>query len=63
MEDIKQDIQGTTSNYLVDTSTNDTNLLDTADDTMNYIKAFIQPHHSYPESLTTQDYLIPDIRK
>ena len=61
MEYIKQYIQDATSYYLVNTSTANTNLLDTADDTITYIRAFLQPCHYYPESPTTQDHLTPDI--
>ena len=62
MEDIKKDIQDANSNYLVSTHAPDKNLLDKADDTINFIKKFLHPHHSYSESLTTQYYLTPDIR-
>ena len=61
MEYIKQDIQDATSYYLVTTSTPDTNIVDTAGGTINYIKAFLQPHHSYHESPTTQYHITPDI--
>ena len=63
MEDIKKDIQYATSYHLVNTPTPDKNILDTADDTINYIKAFLQPHHSYYLSSTTQYHLTPDPRK
>ena len=48
MEDIKQDIQDATSNYLVSISTPDTNILDNTDNTVKCIKSFLQPHHYYP---------------
>ena len=58
-EDTKQDIQDATSDYLVSTPIPEKNILDTSDNTINYIKAFIQPHHSYSESHTNQDHLNP----
>ena len=54
MEYINQDIQDATFNCLVNTPTPNKNLLDNSDDTINYIKEFIQPHHYYPEHPTTQ---------
>ena len=62
MEYTKQDIQDTTTNYLVNTPTPDTNILNNVDDTIKYIKEFLQPHHYYPESPTNQDNITPDIR-
>ena len=62
MENTKQNIQGATSDYLVSTPTPDRHLLNTTDDTIKYIKEFIQTHHSYSEYPTTQDHPIPDIR-
>ena len=62
MEDTTQDIQATTSNYLVNTPTPEKNILDNADYTIKYIKEFLQPHHSYTKSPTTQDGLNPDLR-
>ena len=61
IEYINQDLQDATSNYLVSISTPDTNLLDTTDETIKYIKSSIQPHHYYTEYTTTQDRLTPDI--
>ena len=71
MEDIKQDIQDATSDYLVNTHTPDTNILDTSDDTIEYIKSFLHPHHPYLEppttpisafsSLDAQEHLTTDI--
>ena len=48
VEYIKHYIQYITSDYIVNIPTPNTNLLDTTDDTIEYIKAFLQPHHSYP---------------
>ena len=62
MEDIKQYIQNVTSDSNFNTSTPDPNILDTAYDTPNYIKEFLQPHYSYNDSPTTQDNLNTDIR-
>ena len=42
MEEIGQKIQYATSDYLVNIPTPKTNLLDTSDDTINYIEAFLQ---------------------
>ena len=53
MEYIKQDIQDTIYNYLVNIPIPNNNLLNTNDDTIKYIKEFLQPHHSYTEPLTT----------
>ena len=53
MEDIKQDIQDATSDYLVSTYITGKSLLDTPDDTIKYIKTFIHPHHSYSIFYTT----------
>ena len=71
MEDIKQDIQHATSDYLINTPTPHKNLLDTADETIIYIKTFLQPNYSYPKPLTasiiqfpypnTQYHITPDI--
>ena len=47
-EEINQHIQDATSNYLVKIPTPNTNLLDTADDTIKHIHEFLQAHHSYP---------------
>ena len=44
MEDIKQDIQDTTFNYLVNTHKPNTRLLYTADDIIKYIKVFLHTH-------------------
>ena len=67
MADTKQDIQEDTSYRLSSTPTPNTNLLDTNNDTIKYIKAFINPLHSCTEPLTnpisqfssptTQDHL------
>ena len=72
MEQIKQYIQDATSDYLVNITTPNTNLLDTADDTIKYIKAFFQACHSYPGPPTTptsqfsspdaQEHITPDLR-
>ena len=62
MEYIKQDIQDATFYYLISTHIPDTNLLNTADDTIKYIGGFIQTHHSYSEPQTTQDHLTTDLR-
>ena len=62
MEDIKQDIQDSTSDYLVCTPIPENNILSTADYTINYIKEFLQPHRSYSKSQTTQDHITTDIR-
>ena len=71
MEEINQDIQDATSSYLVNNPTPNKNLLYTADDTIKYIKVFLQPHNSYPEPPinpigqfsypTIQYHLTPDI--
>ena len=53
MEEIKQDIQNSTSNYLVNIPVSNTNLIDTSDDTIKYIKVLLQAHHSYPGPITT----------
>ena len=53
MEDINQDIQDATSYYLVNTLTTSTNILDTVDEKIKYIKAFLYNHHSYPKPPTT----------
>ena len=53
MDDIKQDIQESTSGYLVNTSTPNTNLLGAANYTIKYIKAFLQPLRPYPEPPVT----------
>ena len=72
MKYTKQDIQDATSDYLVNTPTPDTNILDTTDDTIDYIKEFLQPRHYYTEPTTTptshfysptnQYHLTPDLR-
>ena len=62
MEDIKQDIQDITSDCLVSAPIPDKNLFDATDDTINYIKEFIQPYHSYSESCTNQANLTSGIR-
>ena len=72
MEETKRDIQDATSDYLVNTPTPNTHLLDNADDTIKYIKAFLQPHQYYSEppttpiskfsSPTTQEHLTADLR-
>ena len=62
MEDIKQDIQDATSDYLVSTYITGKSLLDTPDDTIKYIKTFLQPHQYYSEYNTTQDHLTHDLR-
>ena len=38
IEDINQDIKDVTNDYLINTSTPDTNILDNTDDTIKYIK-------------------------
>ena len=53
MEEPKWDIQDSTSDYLVNTPTHNTNILNKDDDTINYIKAFLQPRHSYSEPHNT----------
>ena len=53
MEEIKQDIKDTTSDYCINTPTPNINILVTADETIKYTKALLQPHHSYPEPPTT----------
>ena len=73
MKYTKQDIQDATSDYLVNTPTPDTNILDTTDDTIDYIKEFLQPRHYYTEPTTTptshfysptnQYHLTPDLRE
>ena len=72
IHDINQDIQEATSDYLVNILTPNTNLLDTNDYIINYIKKFLQPHHYYPKPLTisisqfysptTQYHLTPYLR-
>ena len=62
MEDLDQDIQYDTSSCLVGTTTPETNIPDTDNDKTKYIKAFLQPHHSYPEPLTTQDHHTPPLK-
>ena len=72
MEYINKDMQYVTSDYLVKTPTHNTNLLDTADDKINYIKELLQPCQNYHESTTTtviqvsspttQYHLTPDVR-
>ena len=49
MEEINQDIQDITSNYVFNISTNNT----TADNTINNIKEFLQDHNSYSVPPTT----------
>ena len=61
MEYTKQDIQDATSGYFFNTYTPDTNILDTAGNTIKYIKAFLQHCHSYLEYLTNQDLPTPDL--
>ena len=72
MEEIKQDIKDTTSDYCINTPTPNINILVTADETIKYTKALLQPHHSYPEPTTTptsqfysqtnQYHITPEIR-
>ena len=47
LEVIRQDIQDTTSDYLVNIPTPNKNIMDTADETINYIEAFFQAYHYY----------------
>ena len=49
MEDNKQHIQDAMSNYLAKNPAPNINILNNADDTINYIKELLQLHHSYPE--------------
>ena len=53
MEEINQDIQASTSNYLINTPTTNTNILIAYDEKIKYIKAFLQLLHIYPEPPTT----------
>ena len=72
IEDIKQDIQDSTSYYLFNTPTPNTNLLNITNDKTKYIQEFIQTCHSYSEPpttpiskfsyTTTQYHITPDIR-
>ena len=48
LEEISQEIQDVTSNYLVNITIPNTNPLDTADETINYIRSFFQARHYYP---------------
>ena len=52
MEEIKKDIQDATNSYIINIPSPNTNLLDTDDNTIKYIQALIQDHHSYPGPLT-----------
>ena len=71
MEEIRQEIQVATSNYLVSIPTPNTNIIDAADKKPNYIEAFFQAHNSYPGPLATpishisspyaQEHLTPNI--
>ena len=47
LEVIRQDIQDTTSDYFVNIPTPNKNIMDTADETINYIEAFFQAYHYY----------------
>ena len=72
IEGIKQDIQGTNSNYLINIPTPNTNIMNTSDDTTKDIKAFLQTNHFYHWPPTTpisqflsldfQERLTPDLR-
>ena len=47
MEEIRQDIQVATSDYLINSPTYNKNILDAVDETISYIEALLQAHHSY----------------
>ena len=53
MEETRQENQDATSNSLLKVTTPNTNHLDTNDEKINYIKAFLKAHHSHPVPLTT----------
>ena len=71
MEEIKQEIQDDTSNYLFNIPTPNENLRDTTDEITNYIYASPQDHHSYTlpmntpiihiYSIAAQEHLTTDI--
>ena len=53
LEDISQDIQDATHNYVTSISTPNTYLLGTDDETTNCITEFFKYHHFYPETQYT----------
>ena len=71
IEEIRQKIQDANSNYLFNILTPNTNILYTADETINYTDELLQDHHSYPGppstpisqfySLAAQEHLTPDL--
>ena len=65
MEEISQEIQDVTSDCLVKIPIPNRNLLDTYHETINYIEAFLQDHHSYtgPPSTTISRLCSPDALK
>ena len=53
MKEIRKEIQDATSYYLINSPTHNTNLLDTSDETINYIEEFLNTRHPYPVPPTT----------
>ena len=72
MEEIRQEIQDSNYNYLFNIYTPNTNILDSPDETINYIEAFLKTRHSDTGTPTTpiiqiaypdaQEHITPDIR-
>ena len=66
-----EEIQEATSHYLVKIPTPNTNIMDTADQKMNYIESFLQDYDSYPGPPTkpinnisypsAKEHLTPDL--
>ena len=50
---VRQNTQENTYDYLINITTPNTNILDTADKTINYTAAFLQDYNYYPEPLNT----------
>lgn len=61
MEEISQEIQDATTDYLINSPSTNINLLDTVDETINYIEALLQTNHSYPGPMYTPNSKIPSI--
>ena len=53
MKETKQDIKDDTSDYLINNTTPNKNILNTANEKIKYIKAYLKPLHTYPEPTAT----------
>ena len=64
LEKSRQEIQDATSDYVINITTPNTNILDTYDEKINYTKAFFQAHHYYhrPPSTPTSHISYPDAK-